>query len=277
MGCYSTTGFTALSGFLLLIEKIMHKRKGLSIWCCYRYFLLAGLMLLSISQGQASEYPRVIVAEPFIELHTGPGVGYPVYHVVDRHEWLEVMKRKTDWFKVKDRQGFEGWVAIDQMEKTLSAPGVHTQFKKIAAKHFGRRFFEAGVQFGDYEGAALMSAYMGYDFNASLAVEVEGGKASGNYSNTTLGRVSMVSTPFPHWRLSPFFTIGGGYLKTEPKKSFVYASGRSDYFADVGLGFRFYLSRRLFFRADIKQNIVLIDTDNNGDFREWKLGFSFFY
>jgi hypothetical protein len=256
----------------------MHKSKGLSRSHWVRSALYASLILLSsISQGYAAEYPRVIVADPFIELHTGPGIGYPIYHVVDRHEWVEVMKRKTDWFKVKDREGFEGWVMIDQMEKTLSAPGVHTQFQKIAAKHFGERFFEAGIQFGDFEGAQLMSGYMGYDFNSNLAAEVEIGQASGRYSNTALGRISLVSTPFPNWKLSPFFTIGGGYLKTEPKKSFVFAAGSSDYFADVGLGFRYYLSRRLFFRADIKQNIVFIDNDNNGDFLEWKLGFSFFY
>jgi hypothetical protein len=270
--------FDALSGFLLLIEKMMHKPKGLSPSRWYRFILLTSLiMLLSIPQGRAAVSPRVIIAEPYIELHTGPGVGYPIYHVVDRHEWVEVLLRKTDWFKVRDREGFEGWVAIDQMEKTLSAPGVQTQFKKITAKHFGERFFEAGVQYGDYEGAALMSAYMGYNFNSNLAAELEVGQASGNYSNTSLGRVSLVSTPFPGWKLSPFFTVGGGHLKTEPKKSFVFAAGSSNYFADVGLGFRYYLSRRLFFRADVKQNLVFINSDNNGDFLEWKLGFSFFY
>jgi hypothetical protein len=92
-----------------------------------------------------------------------------------------------------------------------------------------------------------------------------------------LVRVSVLSTPFPNWRLSPFFTLGGGNLKTEPKKYFVFAEGSSDYFADVGVGLRFYLSRRIFFRADLKQNVVFIDDDNSGEFLEWKLGFSFFY
>ena len=87
----------------------------------------------------------------------------------------------------------------------------------------------------------------------------------------------MLSTPFPNWRLSPFFTIGGEYLKTEPQGSFVFAKGSDVDFTDVGLGLRYYLSRRLFFRADIKQNIVFIDDDNSGEFLEWKLGFSFFY
>jgi hypothetical protein len=57
----------------------------------------------------------------------------------------------------------------------------------------------------------------------------------------------------------------------------VFAEGSSDYFADVGVGLRFYLSRRIFFRADLKQNVVFIDDDNSGEFLEWKLGFSVFY
>jgi hypothetical protein len=71
--------------------------------------------------------------------------------------------------------------------------------------------------------------------------------------------------------------LGGGNLKTEPKKSFVFAEGTNVRVTNGGLGLRYYLSRRLFLRADIKQNVVFIDDDNSGEFLEWKLGFSFFY
>ncbi|WP_455210018.1 outer membrane beta-barrel protein [Kaarinaea lacus] len=247
----------------------------MSQWC--RWFALVALIcLLPIHQSHAKQYPRVVIVDPFIELHTGPGKGYPIFHVVERNEWVEVMKRRTDWFKVQDREGNVGWVLIDQMEKTLSAPGVQTQFKKIARQHFGERTFEGGLQFGDFEGSALMNIYAGYNFNSNLAVEIDVGQAAGKNSNTDLARVSVLSTPFPNWKLSPFFTIGSGYLKTEPKKG-VFADGSSNNFASVGLGVRYYLSRRLFLRADIKQNIVFIDDDNSGEFLEWKLGFSFFY
>jgi hypothetical protein len=266
-----------LSGFLLLIEKLMHKSKGLSMSQGCRWFaLLALFCLLPVHQSHAAQYPRVVIVDPFIELHTGPGKGYPIFHVVERNDWIEVMKRKTDWFKVQDREGNVGWVLIDQMEKTLSAPGIQTQFKKIAKQHFGERSFEGGLQFGDFEGSALMSFYAGYNFNSNLEAEIEFGKAAGKNSNTDLVRMSVLSTPFPNWRVSPFFTIGGGSLETKPKKG-VFAEGSSVTFADVGLGLRYYLSRRIFFRADIKQNIVFIDDDNSGEFLEWKLGFSFFY
>jgi hypothetical protein len=96
-------------------------------------------------------------------------------------------------------------------------------------------------------------------------------------TNNSILRVSVLSTPFPKWKVAPFFTIGGGVLKSEPTKSYIFSEGRRDNFANVGLGLRYYISRRFFFRADVKENIVFIDEERNGEFLEWKLGFAFFY
>ena len=40
---------------------------------------------------------RVTIAEPFIEIHTGPAAGYPIYHVIDRGTEVRIIRRKTDW------------------------------------------------------------------------------------------------------------------------------------------------------------------------------------
>ena len=72
-----------------------------------RFFWPAAL-LLALCAGnvfaQASgEYRTVTVDDPYLEMHTGPGVGYPVFNVVDRGEIVEIVMRRTDWFLV--RQG----------------------------------------------------------------------------------------------------------------------------------------------------------------------------
>ncbi len=82
--------------------------------------LLQGLVISIASAGQ-DQYFQVQVAEPYLELSTGPGRGYPVFHVVDRGELVEVLKRKTDWFKVRTGKGKEGWVRREDMELTLTA------------------------------------------------------------------------------------------------------------------------------------------------------------
>jgi uncharacterized protein YgiM (DUF1202 family) len=57
----------------------------------------------------------VVVAEPYLELHTGPGEVYPVTHVFERDEQICVVKRRTDWFKITGGRDKEGWVHRDQL------------------------------------------------------------------------------------------------------------------------------------------------------------------
>ena len=51
------------------------------------------------------EQPSVQVTDPFIEMHTGPGRGYPVFYVAGEGEQIKILKRRTDWFKVELQRG----------------------------------------------------------------------------------------------------------------------------------------------------------------------------
>ena len=98
-------------------------------------------------------YYEVLVAEPYIELHTGPGRGYPVFHVVDRGNQVSVIKRRTDWFLVRTARGKEGWVKRAEMQLTLTPAGEKTAFAEAGLGDFSRRRWEGGVLAGDFEGA----------------------------------------------------------------------------------------------------------------------------
>ena len=50
------------------------------------------------------------VTDPYIELRTGPGRGYPVFFVAARGEWIDIELRHTDWFHVRTDGGKVGWV-----------------------------------------------------------------------------------------------------------------------------------------------------------------------
>ncbi len=234
-------------------------------------------LFLPCSVYAAKNLQRVIVADPFIELHSGPGRGYPIFHIVDRHDWVVILKRKHDWFKVRSSDDKVGWVLIDQMEKTLTAPGVQANFKKIVKDHFSRRSWEFGVMAGDFSGAPLLTVYAGYNYQKNLASELYVTQVSGNFTNTLLIGFGFISTPFPDWVVSPYFTVGGGYIENAPRKSFVFAETTDTLFASAGAGLRMYLSRSVFMRLEIRENIVFVDDDANGEFREIKGGFSFFF
>src|SRR5688572_28719502 len=60
---------------------------------------------------------QVFISEPYLELSTGPGRGYPVFHVVERDASVDVLFRRTDWFKVRDEQGVEGWARANDLRR----------------------------------------------------------------------------------------------------------------------------------------------------------------
>jgi len=220
---------------------------------------------------------RLQVVEPYIELHTGPGRGFPIFHVVERHDWIDIIKRRTDWFRVKTEDGKEGWAYIEQMELTLALPGKRTEFAQVKQEDFQSRRYEFGAMAGDFEGAASMTVFAGLNMSKNLSAELALSQASGTFTNNFLLTANILSTPFPHWRVAPFFTLGGGVMRSEPKGTFVQLDKGDDAVAIVGLGFRAYLTRRFVFRAEAREVVAFIDEVNNGEFFEWKLGFSFFF
>src|SRR6202521_619479 len=68
-----------------------------------------------------------VVAEPYLEMHSGPGRGFPVVYVVGRDEIVTVLYSRTDWFKVRAPRGQEGWarrseLALTKLESGEPAP-----------------------------------------------------------------------------------------------------------------------------------------------------------
>jgi hypothetical protein len=82
---------------------------------------------------------------------------------------------------------------------------------------------------------------------------------------------------FPHWRYSPFLTIGGGVRETNPRSTLVSTNDRTDSTASVGAGLRIFLNRRLMLRLQYKNYIVITNRDNDEEVDEWKIGISAFF
>ena len=247
-----------------------------------KYLLIAMLALLVSTAltnfAQAAElYKTVAVADPYLEMHTGPGRGYPKFYVVERGETVEIIKRKTDWFLVRAPNGKEGWVDRAQMQRTLQDDGSETMFANAVQDDFTNARWEAGLLAGDFGGANIISLYAGYSLNPNVAIEVWGSQILGNFSNGWMGSVNVVHEAWPDWRISPFFTLGGGVIHTSPKSTIVQGPDRTDQVAHVGAGFRIYASRRFLLRAEYKSYVVFTSRDENEEVEEWKVGFAFFF
>jgi hypothetical protein len=227
--------------------------------------------------SSAREHLQVFVTEPYLELHTGAGRGYPVFNVVPRDQSVWVLFRRTDWFKVRTEKGVEGWASQRDMLKTELADGTPFIFDLGDRSGFTSHHFEAGAFLGVWGGANYVSAFGSYSFNSQLALEASVGNFFGKYYDGVTGDLGLSHVVMPEWRISPFFTIGTGLVHFEPKVSLVQPSDHVEQTAYVGAGLRCYLTRRFFIRAEFKEHYLFTNLNQNQRAAEWKMGFAFFF
>ena len=242
------------------------------------YMALAALLLMNPAQVSAEDSVlSSIVAEPYIEMRTQPGRGYPVFYVAERGEAVQLLKQRTDWIRVRNHRGIEGWVHVDEIGRTLDAAGEPLDFKSPDLESFSNRNWEFGFMLGDYDHTDAVTGYVGWHFNRNLSVEIAATENFGEFSDGRMVTGSIVHQMFPQWRYSPFVTLGGGVRETNPRSSLVTTQDRTDATASVGAGIRIHLTKRLLLRLQYKHYVVLTDRDDDEEVDEWKIGISAFY
>jgi uncharacterized protein YgiM (DUF1202 family) len=242
-----------------------------------RLLVFIGFAFAAVAQADDLKQ-KILVADPFIELHTGPGRGYPVFHVVERGREVEILKRRTDWYEVRTDQDVDGWVSRQQMAATLVPTGEPVDLQEPTRENYMSRRWQGGVMAGDFGGASLISAFGGYSFSDNLSVELTLNHILGEFSNSASATLGLMHVFAPEWRLSPYFTMGGGIIYTDPKNTLVRSSDRTDQVGYVGGGLQFYLTRRFMLRSEYRKNVIFTSRDNNEEVNEWKyLGFAFFF
>ena len=243
-----------------------------------RLMLLISLCPLLIATAHSQErHQEVVIEDPFIELHTGPGRGYPVFYVAERGEQIALLKRRTEWFKVLVPRGEEGWVHRNQLLRTLDLDGEPTDLPGFTLGDYTGRRWEVGALYGDFGGANVISTYGAFSLTENISFEMGLSQVLGRFSDSKLVNFNILHMMYPDRRASPFFTLGAGVIHTEPKATLVATVDRRDSLAHAGIGVRTYLTRRFVFRAEYKTYVVFTSRDDNEEVREWKAGFSFFF
>jgi hypothetical protein len=243
-----------------------------------RACLIALLIAVSWPLAAAAQASvSVQVADPFLEMHSGPDDGYPAFQVIKRGESVEILERKTDWFRVRSPQGKEGWVPRSQLEKTLTAEGLPTRFTDATADDYQGRRWELGLLGGSMDGGRAISTFGGFALTRKLSTELALTHVLGDYSSSLLLSARLLATPFPAWKLAPFLALGGGLIHTAPDATLVEAKDRTDNLAHVGVGLRSYVSRRFVLRLEYNSYTVFSGNEHNEDPEEWKAGFAVFF
>ena len=237
--------------------------------------LLLAQSLLTVTAHSAAKTLEVVVAEPYIELHSGPGRGFPVTYVVGRGDSISVLFSRTDWFKVRAPRGQEGWVKREELAKTMLASGEPAPIPPYP--DFATHKWELGAGYGVFNHQNLVTGYADYSLTDSLDAELVVQQALGTIDNRFIATIGLRHTFVPEWKwASPTVGIGGGKqwiqksLPPEPlekNNELVYAS----------LGLRGFITKKFMWRLDWRNYVIFTKQNDNKEPEEWKFALAVFF
>ena len=220
---------------------------------------------------------RVQVTDAFIELHTFPGRGYPVFYVAGRGEWVSIELRHTDWYKVRTATGKVGWVTRAQLQTTLAESGLDQRFGDVAFNDYLARRVELGAGYGRFHQEPMVKFWLSYRISDTLSFESTLGQVQGVFSGTTLWHVNLQAEPWSDQRFSPFAGIGIGQFKNIPNQSLVNFQPTNARLSDAIVGARYHLTDRFMIRVDYAIYTAYVSDQRSLEYRAATAGLSFFF
>jgi len=244
----------------------------------WRLFLFILCVVHLAVAGEAfgeEKFQRATVVEPFLEIHTGPAVGYPIFYVAEKGEEIRLLKRRTDWYKVRLSNGKEGWVNRREIELTLLAQGRQKNFmERFYDDHVaGRLIMGWGV--GTFGGDPSLYVRADYPLNETIRTEVVATFVAGDQGSTQIYGGGIVILPYRGRWLSLSATMGAGVVKSIPSDLLINATRDTSPEAHAGIGLSIPLVRNLFLDGEFRNFTVFTSTDNTQEFQEYNLGLSF--
>jgi hypothetical protein len=230
--------------------------------------------LFGVARAAPTEL-ELVVTQPYLEMHTGPGRGYPVFYVVGRGEAVVVLYSRTDWYRVRAPRGEEGWVRRDELMQTETVSGAPAPIPPYP--DFASHRWELGAGYGVYNRENLVTAYADFGLTGSLDIEVALQQAFGTIDNRLIGTIGIRNTVLPESKwFSPTIGIGTGYqrLTSIAPPAPLEASNQLAY---ASLGARGFITRRFMWRFDWRTYVVFNDLNKTEELEEWKFGLAVFF
>jgi hypothetical protein len=217
------------------------------------------------------------VSDAYLELHTGPGRGYPVFFVVERHQWITVELRRTDWYRVRAEGGQVGWVPRQQLQTTLTEGGASKTLRELVLDDYLARRLEFGAAWGSFNDEPMLKLWTQYRLADTVGAELSLGQVQGVFSGTDFWAMSLTSEPWSDRRLSPFFSVGLGKFRNIPNRSLVSAAPTDAKLAHATLGLRWYLAERFVARVDGTLYTAFVADNRSIEYRAYTAGIAFFF
>jgi len=240
-------------------------------------FTLAVTTFTLCTASLASAAEQVQITDPYIELHTGPGRGFPIFFVAPRSQWIGIELRHTDWYKVRTEDGKVGWVTRQQLESTLTDAGDKKTFRDMLLDDYLSRRVQMGAAWGQFKSEPMLKLWTSYRFSETLSAEGTLGQVQGLFSGTDFWHINLLSEPWSDQRISPFFSIGLGKFKNIPNPSLIGATPTDAQLANASIGVRYYLTDRFVLRSDYTFYTAFVADTRSLEYRALTAGISFFF
>jgi hypothetical protein len=235
------------------------------------------LMITEPALAKDPVYREAVIIEPFLEIHTGPAGGYPVFYVAEKGETIFLIKRRIDWYRVRLRNGQEGWTHRREIERTLLASGYRKRFTERIYDDFIAGKAEMGWAAGTFGGDQILSIHLKYTLTDVLAADATAGFASGDLGGTQLYHGGLVVTPWKSRWFSISGTLGGGFVHVTPTSLLVNVTSGTFPAARAGVGFTIPFFKNLAVCGDVRTFTLFMNPKRTQEFQEYSLGLSFLF
>ncbi|WP_370979997.1 SH3 domain-containing protein [Agaribacterium sp. ZY112] len=255
------------------------------------FLILSSLGLLYVYASVAEAEPKqqstsLEVIDSYLEMHTGPGRGYPVFFVVEQGDKIEVLTRRPDWYEVRSAGDKVGWVKASQLGRTLQASGEPADLPSVGYGDYVKNRWRVGMNAGllsaeELDDAQTFNATLAYYPLSYLGAELEAGKFYGDEARGSQLGLTAVFEPFPlfkatsSWRVSPAFTYGLGRTDFSVQPRQITGDLDSADHSVMGARLNVYLGRNFIMRGEYRT--LTLDTNDKEEFDTWLFGFSTFF
>ena len=239
---------------------------------------LALLLALSTPLHAADDpLPTLALSDPFVDLYTGPGRGYPVFHVAARGEQVQLLLAHTQWVKLRTASGKEGWARRDQLQGTLTAAGQGPGWLERWSDQTLHDRLAFGAAWGRFQSQPMLRLGARWRAGQAIGIEAAVGQVQGLYSGTDFWQLDATVDPMNDLSLSPYLAVGVGRFRNVPNASLVEPATTNANLAHAGIGVRWKFGTRYVLHADWSIYTALLSEQRSREYRALTLGLSFFF
>lgn len=245
------------------------------------FALGVGWSVQSLAADSQQGFLQLEVIDPYVEVHSGPGRGYPVFYVIEQGEVVDVLTRRPGWYEVRTPNGRVGWTSAAQISRTIQTTGEPADLPTVGYGDYLKSQWQVGFNSGQFasgelNGSDVFSLAAGYRPLSWLGLEVEAGKLFGLDIKGEFYNFNILVEPFSDWRVSPLLLLGRGVMKIDSQPKLVPLDIKDSDLNNYGLGANYYIGRNFVLRGEYRWSSVSTDNGNES-VAAWTIGFNTFF